>query len=314
MPTAVSLFTGCGGADKGLIDAGCQILLANDVLRYAGEVYAANLPATDFILGDIAGIAKFPYADILAGCYPCQGYCQGGARDESRGINLLYRQFDRALRQIKPKAFIVENVPGMARGNNRRFLNNQLVRFRAAGYRVSWRVINGLAYGLAQERMRIFIVGIRSDFGIRYQFPEPTHGPGLLPFNTQRKALAGFAEKWPAGEFYDCGFHWYYLSRDRYRGWDQPSKTVLANARHTPLHPMSPPLEKVGPDQWAFKGEAAEARRLSYKEAAALQDLAGWNFPDTAGLMTKYKVIGNAVPPAMFREIVGALPQEVVNA
>lgn len=157
MPTAVSLFTGCGGADKGLIDAGCQILLANDVLRYAGEVYAANLPATDFILGDIAGIAKFPYADILAGCYPCQGYCQGGARDESRGINLLYRQFDRALRQIKPKAFIVENVPGMARGNNRRFLNNQLVRFRAAGYRVSWRVINGLAYGLAQERMRIFI-------------------------------------------------------------------------------------------------------------------------------------------------------------
>lgn len=314
MPKAVSLFTGCGGADQGLVDAGCQVVLANDILSYAKEVYTANLPETDFVLGDIAGIAKFPEADILAGCYPCQGYCQGGARDENRRINWLYLEFERALRQIKPKAFIVENVPGMARGGNRRFLNDQLSRFGAAGYEVKWAILNGIHYGLAQERVRIFIVGIRSDFGLEYHFPAPTHGVALKPIRTQWDELGGFKERWPTGKFYDCGFHWYYLSRNRHRGWDEPSKTVLANARHMPLHPMSPPMEKVGPDHWVFKGEAAEARRLSYKEAAALQDLSEWTFPDTASLISKYKVIGNAVPPAMFREIVGALPQEVVNA
>ena len=314
MPKAVSLFTGCGGADRGLIDAGWQIVMANDILRYAREVYEANLPETEFIVGNIADISAFPSADLLAGCYPCQGYCQGGARDESRAINLLYREFDRALRKIRPKAFIAENVPGMARSDNRRFLNAQLVRFRSAGYRVSWDYIRGPLYGLAQDRSRIFIVGVRSDFKAKYQFPRPSHGPGMTPIKTQRDTLSGLAESWPTGEFYDKGFHWYYLSRNRYRGWDEPSKTVLANARHMPLHPMSPSLAKIGPDQWEFQGNKEDARRLSYKEAAALQDLAGWVFPDTAGLMTKYKVIGNAVPPTLFQKIVEALPKEIINA
>ncbi len=314
MPKAVSLFTGCGGADKGLVDAGWKIVMANDILGYARDVYEANLPETDFILGDVANITDFPSADLLVGCYPCQGYCQGGARDEHRSINLLYREFDRALRKIRPKAFIAENVPGMARSNNRHFLNNQLIRFRSAGYWVSWDYVRGPLYGLAQERSRIFIVGLRSDFRTRYQFPTPSHGPGKLPIKTQREILSGLKESWPTGEYYDKGFHWYYLSRNRYRGWDEPSKTVLANARHMPLHPMSPPLEKMGPDHWEFQGKKEDARRLSYREAAALQDLDGWTFPDTASLMAKYKVIGNAVPPVLFQKIAEALPEEVTNA
>ena len=314
MPTAVSLFTGCGGADRGLIDAGCQILMANDVLSYAKDVYIVNLPETDFVVQDIAEISDFPAADILAGCYPCQGYCQGGARDASRSINRLYLQFERALRKIRPKAFIVENVPGMARSDNRHFLEEQLDKFQSAGYQVVWDFIKGPLYGLAQERRRIFLVGIRNDFGMKYEFPAPTHGPGLAAFKTQRDVLSNLTKEWPIGEYYDKGFHWYYLSRNRYRGWDEPSKTVLANARHMPLHPISPPLKKIGPDHWEFQGNMEDARRLSYKEAAALQDLAGWTFPDNTSLMSKYKVIGNAVPPIMFQKIVEALPEEVINA
>ena len=149
---------------------------------------------------------------------------------------------------------------------------------------------------------------------MKYEFPAPTHGLGLSAFKTQRDVLSNLAEEWPIGEYYDKGFHWYYLSRNRYRGWDEPSKTVLANARHMPLHPISPPLKKIGPDHWEFQGNMEDARRLSYKEAAALQDLAGWIFPDTAGLMAKYKVIGNVVPPLIFRKIVEALPEEIINA
>ena len=208
----------------------------------------------------------------------------------------------------------MENVSGMARSDNRKFLRAQLVRFRLAGFRVAEpQIINLARYGLPQERRRIFIVGIRSDFEFRYQFPYPTHGAGLQPFKTQKEALKELTEKWPRGEFYDEGFHWYYLSRNRRRGWDEPSKTVLASARHMPLHPMSPPLRKVGKDQWVFDGDPGRARRLSFREAAALQDLGCWRFPDTAGLMKKYQVIGNAVPPMIFRQIVEAIPKEVFH-
>ena len=288
--------------------------MANDNLPYAKEVYEANLPETDFRTTGIEEIGSFPPADLLIGCYPCQGFSQGGVREADRSINRLYREFDRALRFIRPKAFVVENVPGMARSNNRHILNAQLVRFRSAGYRIAEpKSINAAHYGLAQERRRIFIVGIRSDLGLRYQFPEPTHGLGLKPIKTQREILDGCGDPWPVGEFYDHGFHWYYLSRNRYRGWDDPSKTILANARHMPLHPMSPRLVKVDTDKWVFEGDPDKARRLSFKEAASLQDLAGWDFPNTVPLMRKYEVIGNAVPPTLFRRIVEAIPKEVFS-
>ena len=310
MRTAISLFTGCGGSDKGLIDAGYSVVMANDIMRYAKEVYEANLPETDFQLGDVAGITKFPEADILAGCYPCQGYSQGGAREASRPINTLYLEFGRVLRVVRPKAFIVENVPGMARSNNKHLLDSQLSNFSDAGYKIAEpKIVNAIEYGLPQERRRIFIVGIRSDLETEYRFPAPTHGATLLPVVTQADWLADTDGTWPDGEFYDKSFHWYYLSRDRHRGWDRPSKTVLANARHMPLHPMSPPLRKIGPDQWEFEGTADDARRLSYKEAAVLQGLSGWTFPETVGLMTKYKVIGNAVPPMIFKQIAESLSE-----
>ena len=309
---AVSLFTGCGGSDRGLIDAGWRIVMANDILPYAKEVYEANLPETDFRTTSIKEIESFPSADLLIGCYPCQGFSQGGARDSERSVNKLYLEFDRALREIQPKAFVVENVAGMARSNNRHILEDQLLRFRSAGFVVpDPLIINSTEYGLAQERRRIFIVGIRNDIGVEYQFPQPTHGPGLNPVNTQREALRGLTETWPEGDFCDQAFHWYYLSRNRYRGWDEPSRTILASDRHMPLHPMSPEMTKVEKDKWIFKGDPSLARRLSFKEAAALQDLADWDFPDTVPLTTKYKVIGNAVPPMVFRQVVDAIPQGV---
>lgn len=317
-PTAISLFTGCGGSDSGLKSAGFQILLANDIFPYAREVYKANVDQgneTEYLLGDVTNLADFPDARLLVGCYPCQGFCQGGARDPGSRLNWLYMQFDRVLFQVTPEAFIVENVPGMTRGKNRRYFDDQLRLFKSAGYKLSWKQVDCRDYGLAQERLRVFIVGIHEDYGIEYKFPDPTHGPsGNAPYNTQRMVLGDMTDVWPSGEFYDREFHWYYLSRNRYRGWDEQSKTVLANARHMPLHPMSPPLRKVGRDKWVFEGDSLTARRLSFREAAALQNMSAWVFPDTVGMMDKYKVIGNAVPPIVFEQIARALPMEVRNA
>jgi DNA (cytosine-5)-methyltransferase 1 len=80
-------------------------------------------------------------------------------------INFLYREYDRVLRQMRPLAVIVENVDGMRFAQNDHLLRNQLVRFRAAGYQVTWKVLDAKDYGLAQDRKRLFIVGVRSPNG-----------------------------------------------------------------------------------------------------------------------------------------------------
>lgn len=307
-PTAVSLFSGCGGSDAGLIEAGLDVLLANDIVPYAQDTYEANLPETNFVCGDVAEIQSFPRADLLVGCYPCQGFSQGGARDSNRKINYLYREFDRALRQIKPKAFIVENVSGMRRSDFRHLLNNQITRFRMAGYRVHAEQLDAVEFGVPQERRRIFIVGIRSDLGIRYEFPEPTHGPECANSYLTIKDAIGDLPVWPEGEFFDDKFHWYYMSRNRRRDWEEPSKTIVSHPRHMPLHPVSPKLERIHTDKWVWS-EDGPKRRFSYREAARIQGFCrDFKFPENGTLRQKYEVVGNAVPPPLFSAVAKALP------
>jgi DNA (cytosine-5)-methyltransferase 1 len=312
MPTAVSLFTGCGGSDAGLSAAGFEILMANDIAPYARDLYEANFSETDYILGDVADIKTFPKADLLVGCYPCQGFSMGGVRDPNRKINYLYREFDRALRDIKPKAFIVENVAGMTRSGHLHLLQNQLTRFRLAGYKVEYKILSAQDFGVPQERSRLFFVGIRSDLGVRYVFPEPTHtvdqAIDLKCCPTIRDAI-GDLPLWPDGEFDAQPFHWYYLSRNRWRGWDERAKTVVANSRHVGLHPVSPPLERIHTDAWRFKHDGP-ARRFSYRETGRLQGFQrDFQFPATSGLKAKYQAVGNAVPPPLFEAVANALPE-----
>lgn len=310
MVKAVSLFSGCGGSDAGIVAAGFDVVMANDLLPYARDVYLANHPSTDYVLGDVANIKSFPAAELLVGCYPCQGFSQGGVRDPSRKINTLYLEFARALRAIRPKAFIVENVSGMARANYHHLLDHQLRVFRGAGYRVKAQILNSADYGVAQERRRIFIVGIRGDLNEKFSFPAPTHGDERPQARTTIQDAIGDMPEWPEGEFYTRDFHWYYLSRDRYKGWGDVSRTIVANPRHMPLHPVSPPMVKHAHNDWRFSYDGP-ARRFSYREAARLQGFGkDFIFPDTekSSLDMRYKVVGNAVPPPLFEAVARALP------
>lgn len=326
MPNVVSLFSGCGGSDAGVIAAGFEVVMANDILAYAQSAYLANLPETDFCLGDICKIKSFPAAELLVGCYPCQGFSQGGARKADRRINTLYLEFARALGAIQPKAFIAENVSGLRHANFEHILRDQITRFSAAGeygYRVVWKELKAHEYGVPQERKRLIIVGLRADLGMDYHFPPPTHGTPERAFKTIGDALNGLPE-WPTGEFCEDEFHWYYLSRNRRRGWDELSKTIVAHMRHMPLHPMSPALTRIHTDKWVFS-EDKPARRFSYREAARLQGFEAhflkhggdFVFPDTDHpasslrynqMRQRYKVVGNAVPPPLFEAVARALP------
>lgn len=313
MPTVVSLFSGCGGSDAGVLRAGFDVLMANDILPYARDVYLANHPETNYVLGDVSAIESFPSADLLVGCYPCQGFSQGGVRKADRKINTLYLEFARALRIIKPKAFIVENVSGMVRSNFEHLLKDQFKVFEEAGYRVKSQILNASHYGVAQDRKRIFIVGIHEKFGLDYTFPLATHGVDLKPYETIRDAI-GHLPEWPTGEFYDADFHWYYMSRNRRQNWEQTSKTIVANPRHMPLHPISPQMEKVETDKWRFINDGP-ARRFSFREAALLQGFGDLIFPETASssLNMKYTVVGNAVPPPLFEQVAKALPNDIFS-
>lgn len=327
MPTAVSLFTGCGGSDAGIISAGFDVVLANDVLPYAKAAYLANLPETDYQVGDVSNITTFPSAELLVGCYPCQGFSQGGAREADRRINTLYLEFARALEIIQPKAFIAENVSGLRRSTYKHILDDQIARFSAAGthgYQLYCQELKAHEYGVPQERKRLIIVGIRKDLGANFSFPEPTHGPNKeQPFKTIEAALYGLPE-WPEGEFCEDPFHWYYMSRNRRRDWNEISKTIVSHMRHMPLHPASPVLERIHTDKWVFR-ENKPARRFSYREAARLQGFEArylkhggdFIFPDASKVLKSksnnqmkhcYKVIGNAVPPPLFEAVAKALP------
>lgn len=306
-PRAVSLFSGCGGSDLGIQEAGFDVVLANDIWGPAIDLYRRNLPSVDTRLGDIREIREFPQADLLVGCYPCQGYSQGGKRNPESPQNFLYREFDRALREIKPKAFVVENVAGMAYGNNRKLLRNQLIRFRMAGFLVDFKILDAKDYGVPQTRRRLFIVGVNSSFSTRFKFPQPTHGPGReFPFKTQKDAIWGM-DHWPKGQYCTEPLHWYYLSRRRRHDWSEPSPCIVGHWRHVPLHPLSPPLVRIDTDHWRFKFNGP-TRRLSLAECATLQ-----SFPDTydwSGVRVRdgFLAAGNAVPPQLAKLIVSHLP------
>lgn len=302
----ISLFVGCGGSDYALHRAGFQIVWANDIWAPACETYRDNIPSVNLQQGDIREYSNFPAAELLVGCYPCQGFTQGGKRKWDDEINYLYREFDRVLRSVYPRAFVVENVNGMAYGSNAELLKNQLHRYRLAGYRVQWRILNARDFGVAQSRRRVFLVGIRSDLSFEYTFPQPTHGVvSGSRFVSQRDALSGLP---PAkrSEYNTEPFHWYYLSRNRHRGWDSPAPCIVGHWRHVPLHPSSPRLRRVAADEWEFVSRD-RGRRLSYRECAALQ-----GFPNTyvwnhGSVRDKFQMIGNAVPPPLFSAVVRQL-------
>jgi DNA (cytosine-5)-methyltransferase 1 len=319
MPTAVSLFSGCGGFDLGAQRAGVDIIWANDNDPAAVAAYRRSLPGVKIEEGDIRKFKSFPEADLLIGCYPCTGFSQAAKRKtrtgkdrdlKSNDDNYLYREYTRVLRAVKPKVLFVENVRGMLSAAKGWFFEEQKGLFEDAGYRVHAKLLDASHFGVAQRRMRVFLVGVRTDLiedHGPYSYPEATHGDeeGMLPYVTLRSAIEGM-EEWPSGEFSEKPFHGHFLTRNRKRNWDDRSYTVVAHSGHVPLHPSGDPMVKVGKDHWKLQGDTN--RRLSWRECARIQGL-----PEIVGegasLTEAQRVVGNAVPPPVAKALIeSALP------
>ena len=324
-----SLFSGCGGLDLGAELAGCKVVFGIDKHKDSAQTFKWVFPEAAVFHGDVSSMDDFPSADVLTGGYPCQSFSMGGRRnpDEDERSD-LYLEFARALSVVRPKYFVAENVVGLMRLQGGKYFKRQLDALSHAGegYEVSFARMDAHKFGLAQRRSRVLIVGVRRDLGQRYVFPEPTHGPGLASY-TSHGDLISHLPAWPDGEFYerrggdDDNFPWYYMSRNRRAPWEGPAFTVVANWRHTTLHPASPSmaltwsrLDDGFKQRWDFTGdhEYREAhperlrldrpRRLSWRECALLQGFPP-NFEPRGNVQSKFTQIGNAVPPLLSRVV-----------
>ena len=196
--------------------------------------------------------------------------------------------------------------------------------FSRIGYDVSHpKLLNAVDYGVPQERLRTFFIGVRRGMGIKIQFPEPTHakeprvdvsGRRLQRWRTLRDAIGDLPpfEERKDDEVYEGGFSPIFMSRNRTMSWDRPSYTILASARHILLHPDSPKMVKVERDKRIFVGRG-KPRRLSIRECARIQTFPDW-YKFTGSIFDKYSLIGDAVPPLLARRIAEAVLKSLVDA
>ncbi|WP_221048059.1 DNA cytosine methyltransferase [Methylogaea oryzae] len=335
IPT-ISLFSGCGGMDIGAELAGADIIFANDIDQDCCSTLRRYFPDTDVYEGDVSVLKAYPKASLVIGGYPCQSFSMGGNRDpENDHRTNLYRQFARCLEVVEPKYFLAENVSGLQQLKKGHFLEEQIKTFGAIGkhgYHVTAQLCDARKYGVPQARKRLFIVGVRKDLGQVFNFPEETHGkatpkqPYLLPYTSHGEVIKDLP-LWPVGEFYerphdpDGHMSWYYMSRNRKAPWDGPSYTIVANWRHVTLHPASPVMKLVWSNladgwkqKWDFSDEYEHTRnhperpvlqtprRLSWRECARIQTFPK-GFEPEGGVESKFKQIGNAVPPLLAKVV-----------
>lgn len=288
--TAVSLFCGAGGLDMGFDRAGFRTIWANDFDADACKTHQ-NWSKADVVCGDISKVdySTIPVSDVMLGGFPCQGFSLSGPRKIDDSRNVLYKHYVKLVRQNKPMVFIGENVKGLLTMGGGQIIDAIVADFAECGYDVFYRLINAKNFGVPQDRERVIIIGFRKDLGVKnFELPE-TNGKTM----TLRETIGNMPTAKPE-EICNAPYSSRYMSRNRKRGWDEVAYTVPAMAKQVALWPGSPDMKKVGKDLWKF-GDSGTTRRLSWREAAAIQ-----TFPidlEFSGDLTSiYKQIGNAVP------------------
>jgi DNA (cytosine-5)-methyltransferase 1 len=177
-PTALSLFSGCGGFCEGIETAGFQVKAAVELDKFACETYSYNFPETPLFDRDIHGFLaadtdhrdkyQLHNIDLVFGGPPCQGYSQIGTRRLDDERNVLYKQYTRIVSTLRPRVFLMENVPNLAMLNKGYFKKLILREFAALGYsNTTMLKVSAADFGVPQTRQRVIFIGTRDE----EQFP-----------------------------------------------------------------------------------------------------------------------------------------------
>lgn len=172
----ISLFSGAGGMDLGFINAGFDIVWANDFFKEAVESYKKNVDDR-IIYGDITKIdsSEMPdNIDLVIGGFPCQGFSVANTKRSMKDErNFLYKEMLRVIDDKKPKFFVAENVKGILSMKKGKVFDMIKKDFKKLGYNVDARLLNAAEYGIPQARERVVIIGNR--IGVENPYPKPTH-------------------------------------------------------------------------------------------------------------------------------------------
>lgn len=301
----ISFFCGCGGLDLGFINAGYQIIWANDNARSVKETYEYNFPETEFCDTNINDLKIEDLPDDIVGIIggpPCQSWSnagKGGGFDDPRGQ--VFLTFINILKEKKPVFFVAENVKGLLAARNKKSFNQIKEAFKAAGYDVWVECLNANDYDVPQNRERVIFVGFRMGLNVQYEFPQPIdRKPVVLNAIQDLEETAVSMGQSPvvnAHEYWEGGYSYIYMSRNRVLDWNKPSFTIQASGRQISIHPRAPKMIKVEKDVSMFAPDGLNLyRRLTARECARIQ-----TFPDDfvfkyQTLNDAYKMIGNAVP------------------
>lgn len=207
---SLEIFSGAGGLAKGLEEAGFKHAAFVEFNKHACASLRANFDPTKVFCGDIRDfdLDTLNSIDVVAGGPPCQPFSLGGkhkAHDDSRD---MFPYAIQAIEHLAPKAFVFENVKGLLRGSFSDYFEYILLRLTYPGfifsgsddwrdhlallrkvekmayagsrYNVRFKLLNAADYGVPQTRERVVIVGIRSDLGVDWSFPEATHSEDRL--------------------------------------------------------------------------------------------------------------------------------------
>ena len=178
--TFIDLFAGIGGIRIAFENAGNRCVFSSEWDQFAQETYLANF--NEMPCGDITQIpaSQIPNHDILTGGFPCQPFSTIGKREgfEHSTQGTLFFDIVRILKEKKPKAFLLENVPGLRThdsGNTYRTILSTLKD--ELGYWMDDQILNAVDFGVPQHRKRIYIVGFSKETSehphFQFTWPEP---------------------------------------------------------------------------------------------------------------------------------------------
>lgn len=310
MSKVVSLFSGCGGCDQGMLGdfdynnthydrLPYEIIYALDIDQKALNTHMLNFDCDNVVCGNICDISsdQIPDHDVLVGGFPCQSFSTvNPTKDPFDDRANLYKQMVRIAKDKQPKVIIAENVKGLMTLFKGSIFKRVCEAFEDAGYTLSYRLLNAANYGVPQKRERMILVGFRNDLGFTFDFPDETTADNWVPLSVAIPELAIADQK-------------YYFSQKAVQGmknakpnmkrglWqklDEPCLTVTSHLAKVSLNSRDPVL--------LVDAKKELYRRFTPREAARIQ-----SFPDTfkfAGSETDaYRQIGNAVPPVLFWHI-----------
>ncbi len=166
--SVIDLFCGAGGLSYGIGACGARVVAGFDNDKASLNTFKKNHPNSNGFLtdlsNDIPNIGEFSGIDLVVGGPPCQGFSISGKRDPKDVRNQLYKAYFKTLSLLKPKAFILENVPNMISMDSGHFKDAVLNSLGELGYKINVQVILASEFGVPQNRRRVFFFGSKQGY------------------------------------------------------------------------------------------------------------------------------------------------------